>query len=515
MTVDFDLVVLGAGSGGYACALRAAQLGLSVALVEKGKLGGTCLHVGCIPTKALLHAAEVADATRDAERFGVTASLHGIDMGGVNKYKDGVVGRLYAGLTGLVRSRGITVLEGEGRLVGPRTVEVAGTSYVGGAVVLASGSYPRTLPGLEVDGHRVLTSEHALTLDHVPASVVVLGGGVIGCEFASVWRSFGAEVTIVEALPRLVAGEDPEVSAALERAFRKRGITARTGVPFASVEDVGDGVRVSLGDGSTLEAELLLVAVGRGPSTDGLGYDEQGVAMDRGFVLTDEHLRTNLEGVYAVGDIVPGLQLAHRGFAQGIFVAEHVAGLSPTPIDETGIPRVTYCDPEIASVGLDEATARATYGEDGVETLTYDLAGNGKSQILGTQGFVKLVRATDGPVRRRARHRRAGRRAHRRGPADRRLAGPPRGRGPPGARPPHPERGRRRGAHGAGRQAPARPLLARRPAQTQPVRPAPDDHRPDGHTKERRNPHGDLSHPPRTRRIRHRRHRHPVAQAAR
>ncbi|MBA2465378.1 MAG: dihydrolipoyl dehydrogenase [Nocardioidaceae bacterium] len=395
---DYDVVILGAGSGGYACALRAAQLGLRVALVEKGKLGGTCLHVGCIPTKALLHAAEVADATRDSEQFGVNATLEGIDMGGVNKYKDGVVSRLFKGLTGLIKGRGITVVEGEGRLVAPNTVEVNGERYAGRAVVLASGSYARSLPGLELDGQRVLSSEHALTLDHVPASVIVLGGGVIGCEFASVWRSFGADVTIVEALPRLVAGEDEAVSTLLERAFRKRGISARTGASFESVESTESGVRVTVVGGETIEAELLLVAVGRGPTTSGLGYEEQGVDMDRGFVLTDDRLRTNVAGVYAVGDIVPGLQLAHRGFAQGIFVAEEIAGLAPTPIDETGIPRVTYCDPEVASVGLDESAARQKYGADQVESLTYDLGGNGKSQILKTQGFVKLVRRKDGPV---------------------------------------------------------------------------------------------------------------------
>jgi dihydrolipoamide dehydrogenase len=395
---DFDVVVLGAGSGGYACALRAAQLGLSVALVEKGKLGGTCLHVGCIPTKALLHAAEVADSARESEQFGVNATLEGIDMGGVNKYKDGVVSRLFKGLTGLIKGRGITVLEGEGRLVGPRTVEVNGQRYVGRHVVLASGSYSKSLPGLDVDGQRVLTSEHALTLDRVPASAIVLGGGVIGCEFASVWRSFGADVTILEALPRLAPLEDEDVSRALERAFRKRKIGFRTGTPFRSVEATDAGVRVTVEGGDTLEAEVLLVAVGRGPTTDGLGYDEQGIAMERGFVLADDRLRTNLDGVHAVGDIVPGLQLAHRGFAQGIFVAEDIAGLDPQPIDEAGIPRVTYCDPEIASVGLTEAAARSTYGDDLVETLTYDLGGNGKSQILKTQGFVKLVRRSDGPV---------------------------------------------------------------------------------------------------------------------
>jgi len=395
---DYDVVILGAGSGGYACALRAAQLGLRVVLVEKGKLGGTCLHVGCIPTKALLHAAEVADATRDSEQFGVNATLEGIDMGGVNKYKDGVVSRLFKGLASLIKGRGITVVEGEGRLVAPDTVEVNGERYVGRAVVLASGSYARSLPGLEVDGHRVLSSDHAINLDHVPASAIVLGGGVIGCEFASVWKSFGADVTIVEALPRLLAGEDEDASKLLERAFRKRGIVARTSTSFDGVESGETGVRVTVAGGETIEADLLLVAVGRGPTTSGLGYDEQGITMERGFVLTDERLRTNVEGVYAVGDIVPGLQLAHRGFAQGIFVAEELAGLDPVPIDETGIPRVTYCDPEVASVGLIESAAQEKYGADQVESLTYDLGGNGKSQILKTQGFVKLVRRKDGPV---------------------------------------------------------------------------------------------------------------------
>ena len=395
---DFDVLVLGAGSGGYACALRAAQLGLRVGLVEKGKIGGTCLHVGCIPTKALLHSAEVADSAREAAQFGVLASLDGIDMTAVNAYKDGVVARLFKGLTGLVSSRGVTVIEGEGRMTGPLSVTVGETTYTGEHLVLASGSYSRSLPGLEVDGVRVLASEHALTLDRVPASVVVLGGGVIGCEFASVWRSFGVEVTLVEALPRLVAAEEEVSSKALERAFRKRGIRVRTSTPFQSVAHTDTGVAVTVEGGDVIEAELMLVAVGRGPSTDGLGYAEQGVGMDRGFVLTDERLRTNLPHVYAVGDIVPGLQLAHRGFQQGIFVAEDIVGLAPTAIDETGIPRVTYSHPEVASVGLTEARAVEAHGADAVRCVTYDLGGNGKSQILKTQGFVKLVSLVDGPV---------------------------------------------------------------------------------------------------------------------
>ena len=395
---DFDVLILGAGSGGYSCALRAAQLGLRVGLVEKGNLGGTCLHIGCIPTKALLHAAEIADNTRDSAQFGVNASLDGIDMAGVNAYKDGVVQRLFKGLSGLIKGRGITVIEGAGRLTGPREVTVDGTAYAAEHVVLASGSYPKTLPGLDIDGQRILTSEEALRLDRVPASVIVLGGGVIGCEFASVWRSFGAEVTIIEALPRLVALEDEASSKVLERAFRKRGIAFKTSTPFQSAKTTDDGVAVTVEGGEVIEAELLLVAVGRGPSTDGLGYEEQGVAMDRGFVLADERCRTNVENVWAVGDIVPGLQLAHRGFQQGIFVAEEIAGLSPAAIDEAGIPRVTYSHPEVASVGLTEAQAAEQYGADAVEALTYDLGGNGKSQILKTQGFVKLVRRKDGPV---------------------------------------------------------------------------------------------------------------------
>jgi dihydrolipoamide dehydrogenase len=394
----FDVVVLGGGSGGYACALRAAELGLSVALVEKDKLGGTCLHRGCIPTKALLHAAEVADTARESEQFGVSVALEGVDMGGVNKYKDGVVAKMYKGLQGLVKSRGITYVEGSGRLVAPNAVEVDGVRYEGRYVVLASGSYSRTLPGLELDGTRVVASEHALQMDYVPGSVIVLGGGVIGVEFASVWRSFGAEVTIVEALPHLVPAEDEDVSKMLERAFRKRGIGFKVGVKFAGVEHTDTGVRVSLENGETLEADILLVAVGRGPNTDGLGYDEQGVTMDRGFVPTDERLHTNLQGVYAVGDIVPGLQLAHRGFQQGIFIAEDIAGLNPVPIDEAGIPRVTYCDPEVASVGITEVQAKEKFGDGEVETINYNLGGNGKSQILKTQGFVKVVRQKGGPV---------------------------------------------------------------------------------------------------------------------
>ena len=393
----FDIVVLGGGSGGYATALRGAQLGLSVALVEADKLGGTCLHNGCIPTKALLHAAELADNARDGAHFGVHTELKGIDMAGVNEYKAAVVGRLYKGLQGLIKSRKITVFEGYGTLVGQDTVEVNGERVTGRNIVLGTGSYARSLPGLDIGG-RVITSDQALQLDWVPRSVIILGGGVIGSEFASVWRSFGADVTIIEALPHLVPNEDEALSKAFERAFRKRGIAFNLGVRFSGVTQDDNGVHVSLEDGKTFDADLLLVAVGRGPRTEGLGYAEQGITLDRGFVITNERLHTGVGNIYAVGDIVPGLQLAHRGFAQGIFVAEEIAGLSPQTIVESGIPRVTYSDPEVASVGLTEAKAREVHGDDAVETLEYNLGGNGKSQILGTTGFVKLVRKKDGPV---------------------------------------------------------------------------------------------------------------------
>ncbi|HSI93815.1 MAG TPA: dihydrolipoyl dehydrogenase [Jiangellaceae bacterium] len=397
-STSFDIVILGGGSGGYACALRAAELGLSVALVEKDKVGGTCLHYGCVPTKALLHAAEVADLTRTAAQFGVNATFESIDAKAVNSYKDGVVARLYKGLQGLIKARKITLIEGAGRLVAPNAVEVDGNRYEGRHVVLATGAYTKTLPGLDLDGERIISSTEAVALDRVPESAVVLGGGVIGVEFASAWRSFGMDVTIVEALPRLVPAEDEDASKVVERVFRKRGIKFLTGTPFESVEHTDSGVRVKVAKGDPIDAELLLVAVGRGAATDGLGFDEVGVNLDGGFVPTDDRFRTNVPGVYAIGDIVPGLQLAHRGFQQGIFVAEDISGLNPVPFDDSAIPRVTYSDPEVASVGLSAAQAEEKYGADAVESFRYDLGGNGKSQILKTQGFAKVIREKDGPV---------------------------------------------------------------------------------------------------------------------
>lgn len=394
---NFDLVILGSGSGGYAAALRASQLGMSVALIERDKLGGTCLHRGCIPTKALLHSAEVADTTKEAGNFGVQATFQGIDMTAVNKYRDSIVDKLYKGLTGLVgHAKNITFVQGEGRLTGPKTVTVGADQYTGKNVILATGSVTKTL-GIEITG-RVITSDQALLMDWIPNRVAILGGGVIGVEFASVWRSFGSEVVIIEGLDRLVPNEDPSMSKALERAYRKRGIEAKLGNKFKSVSQTSNGVSVELENGELVNADLLLVAVGRGPNATGFGFEEQGVQMDRGFVLTNDRLQTNLPGVYAVGDIVPGLQLAHRGFMQGIFVAEEIAGLNPMRVGEWDIPRVTYCEPEIASVGLTEAQAKEKFGADNISIYEYNLAGNGKSNILGTAGVVKLIRENNGPV---------------------------------------------------------------------------------------------------------------------
>ena len=393
---DFDLVVLGGGSGGYAASLRAAQLGLTVALIEKDKLGGTCLHRGCIPTKALLHAGEIAESARNAGDFGVKAEFHSMDMLAVNAYKDGVITKLHKGLQGLVKSRNITYVEGQGKLVSKNTVEVNGQKYVGKNVILATGSYPKSLPGLAIDGKVIVTSEEAMSFTHVPKSVIVLGGGVIGCEFASVWKSFGADVTIIEALPHLVALEDESSSKQLERAFRKRGINFELGTKFASAIKSANGVEVTLEDGKKFSAEVLLVAVGRGPVSANIGFEEQGITMDRGYVIVDKKCRTNIPGIWAVGDLIPTLQLAHVGFAEGIMVAEEIAGLNPRAINYDGIPRVTYSEPEVASVGLSTAQAKAK-GHDVVE-LNYDLAGNGKAQILKTAGSVKLVAAKNGPI---------------------------------------------------------------------------------------------------------------------
>ena len=396
---SYDIVVLGGGSGGYACALRAAELGMRVALIEEDRVGGTCLHRGCIPTKALLHAAEIADQTRGSASVGVRSAFEGIDVPGVQSYKDSVVNRLWKGLQSTIASRKVDTIEGHGRLESPNRVRVGDAVYQGDHIVLATGSEPKSLPGLDIDGERVITSDHALKLDRVPESVIVLGGGVIGVEFASVWRSFGAEVTIVEMLPQLVPLEDETSAKQLQRAFRRRGIRFELGARFESVKHTDTGVTVTLEGGKTLDADLLLVAVGRGPVSADLGYEEAGVATERGFVKVDSLCRTSIPSISAVGDLINTPQLAHVGFAEGIGVAERIGGLPVTPVDYDGVPRISYCDPEVASVGLTSAQA----AERGLKTVefNYNLGGNGRSVILQTQGGAKVIAISDedGPGR--------------------------------------------------------------------------------------------------------------------
>ena len=396
MAEEFDVLVLGGGSAGYAAALRSVQHGFSVALVEKSKLGGTCLHTGCIPTKAYLHAAELADDARSSEKYGVKTTFEGIDMAKVREYKDSIVAGKHKGLTGLLKMRKVQVIEGEGKLVSENEVDVDGTKYRAKNIVLATGSTAKTF-GLPLSD-RIITSTEALEMDYTPKSAIVLGGGVIGSEFASAWTSYGTEVTIIEGLPSLVPNEDPAIIKQLERSFKKRGITANTGTFFKDVEETSDGVKVTLEDGKTFEAEICLVAVGRGPVSEGLGFEDQGITLDRGFVITDERLHTGVGSVYAIGDIVPGLQLAHRGYQQGIFVAEEIAGNSPMVVEDINIPKVTFCEPEIMSVGYTQPKAEEEFGKDNLEITEYNLAGNGKSSILGTSGIIKMVGVKDGPI---------------------------------------------------------------------------------------------------------------------
>jgi dihydrolipoamide dehydrogenase len=385
---SYDIVVLGGGSGGYACALRAAELGKRVALIEKDKVGGTCLHRGCIPTKALLHAAEIADQAKESAKFGVRTAFEGIDAPGVQKYKNSVVDRLWRGLQSTILARKIDTIEGSGRLESPTSVRVGDTIYEAEHVVLATGSVPRSLPGLEIDGTRVITSDDALQLDRVPGSVIILGGGVIGVEFASVWRSFGAEVTIVELLPQLLPLEDETSAQVLQRAFRRRGIRFELNTSFESVKHTDTGVTVTLEGGKTL------VAVGRAPVSSGLGYEENGVTLERGYVTVDPLCRTGVPSISAVGDLINTPQLAHVGFAEGIMVAERVSGLDVSPIDYDGVPRITYSEPEVASVGLTSAQVAERRLE--VVEVNYPLGANGKSVILQTQGAAKVI-AEAGP----------------------------------------------------------------------------------------------------------------------
>ena len=397
----YDVAVLGSGTGGYSAALRAAELGKRVALIERDdRLGGTCLLRGCIPTKALLQSAAVMDDINRAETWGIKASGEP-DWPAVQSFKSKVVDKLVGGLTGLVKMRKIDVIQGTGKLVPGRTaVDVEGRIVEATDVVLATGSFARLLPGLEV-GERVITSDEALERDSLPKSAVVIGAGAVGLEFASFYRSMGAEVTVIEALPRLAPLEDEEISKEAARAFRKRGITSFADAKVQDVKESAESVEVTYeagGKTETVSAEICLVAVGRGPISDGAGFEEAGIELERGYVKVDPQLQTTVPHVWAVGDVAATpYQLAHVSFAEGFAVAERIAGLDPPEIEYTGVCRVTYCSPEIASVGLTEAQARERGHDVQVEKL--NMQAIGKANILAEGGVVKLVGfAGGGPV---------------------------------------------------------------------------------------------------------------------
>lgn len=399
-----DIVVLGGGPGGYATAFRAAARGLDVALIEQGKVGGTCLHQGCIPSKAILHVAEVLDEVHRAEVFGLNLTFDGIDGDGLAAFRQGVIDNLHKGLHGLVTQR-CTLVEGRGVIQGPGTIEVTGsdgtTSVVEGRhLVIATGSVPRSLPGVEVDGQVVQTSDDALWFTTPPERAVIIGAGAIGMEFASMWHPMGTDVTVVEALDRVLPLEDADASSTVHRNFKRRGITVMTSATVQTVERDGDAARVSVesnGKTSELEADVVLVAIGRGPNTADTGAAELGVLDDRGFVVTDPYGATEVDGVWAVGDVRPTLALAHAAFAEGFVVADRIAGVDDVvPVDHTHTPRVTYCHPEVASVGLTEAQAREQHG-DGIVVTTTSYRGNAKGLLAGSDGFVKTIALADGP----------------------------------------------------------------------------------------------------------------------
>ncbi|MFI9237962.1 dihydrolipoyl dehydrogenase [Streptomyces sp. NPDC053079] len=409
---ETDVIVIGGGTGGYSTALRAAALGLEVVLAERDLVGGTCLHRGCIPSKAMLHAAELVDGIAEArERWGVKATLDSIDWGALTATRDDIVSRNHRGVEGHLSHAGVRVVRGSAALTDARSVRVesgaeAGTRWrARRGIVLATGSRPRTLPGLEPDGDRVVTSDDALFAPGLPGAVLVLGGGAIGVEYASLHRSMGAEVTLVEAAERLLPLEDADVSRHLTRGLKKRGIDVRTGARLEGARTAADGVRAVVrtarGELRELRADRLLVAVGRVPVTDGLGLEAAGLATDaRGFVVPADwsRLETAVPGVHVVGDLLPPPSpgLAHASFAEGLLVAETLAGLAPGPVDYAAVPRVTYSSPQTASVGLSEAEARER--GHAVRVNSMPLTAVAKGMVHGQGGVVKVVAEEGGRV---------------------------------------------------------------------------------------------------------------------
>jgi dihydrolipoamide dehydrogenase len=397
----YDAVVLGGGPAGYSFALRAALLDLKVAIVERDKVGGTCLHRGCIPTKALLHAAEVMDAINDAAKVGISVSDASFEWAKVQSSKDEPIKKLHAGLQSVIKARKIDVVNGNGTLADKGTIDVEGKKITGKNIVLAPGSYARSLPGLDPDGERIITSDDALTSEAFPKSIAIIGAGAVGVEFASVYRSFGSEVTVIEALDRLIPLEDADLSKELAASFKRRGIASHVGVKVTDVEKSNGGVRLAVQKGSsteTIEVETVLVAVGRGPATDGLDLDRWGVKADRSYILIDGENKA-ADGVYAIGDCTAGTpQLAHVAFGMGMATAERLAGGDPVVVDfKRHVPRAIYCVPEVAAVGLTEAQAKEE-GYD-VKVTKHAFTGSAKAQMMhAARGFAKFVSDSDGTI---------------------------------------------------------------------------------------------------------------------
>ncbi|MGA8522293.1 MAG: dihydrolipoyl dehydrogenase [Candidatus Dormiibacterota bacterium] len=401
MAERFDIAILGGGMGGYPAAIRAAQLGLSVVLVEEDKVGGTCLHRGCIPAKALLQSAALLDELRHAESFGVTTGDVQFDYAVAGRRRDQVVSQLHKGVQFLLRKNKVSVVSGRGRLDGAGRLAVIATggeevTLDAGSVIIATGSRPKQLPGIPADGSVVLTSDEALRMNRVPASAIVLGAGAVGVEFASLYRSCGAEVTIVEMLPSLVPLEDAAVGVELRRQFEARGITCLPGhrLDLGSVERNEGGVAVTVADADgneqRLQAEILLVAVGRAANVEDIGIEGTGVAVDHGVIAVDAMLRTGESGVSAVGDVVGGFQLAHKALHEGVLAVEAIAGRNPHPLDPRLVTRTTYCSPQIGSMGLSESEAETQGREVAIGVMPF--RGNGRAVIWGESGgFCKVV----------------------------------------------------------------------------------------------------------------------------
>ncbi len=389
---DFDVGVIGAGPGGYVAAIRAAQLGLRVVLFERDRVGGLCLNWGCIPSKALLRNADVVNLVRDGARWGIATDGLRIDYDAAFQRSRSVVEKLVGGVEGLLRENGVTVVTGDASLESARAIHSAGQTYGVRSVIIATGASARVLPGLEPDGERIITSREALALRAVPARAVIIGAGPVGVEFAHLWASYGAAVTLVEVMDGVVPLEEPEVSRVLQRSFERRGVTCKTGVRVERVERTTAGLSVHLSGAAaeTIEADTVLVAAGFVPHTTGLGLDALGVATERGFITIDDSMRTNIAGVYAIGDVTGKLMLAHAAMAQGVAAAEQIAG-KPTPtLDYRQMPRATFCQPHVGSVGFTEADARdAGFA---VRTGRFPLTALGKAIAFGeTEGFVKVV----------------------------------------------------------------------------------------------------------------------------